>query len=273
MVHTNTKVQGKRKSGTEEKVEPLKKALKKNEIIQEYEILKEKYDKVMEENKKNLEDIVLLEETIKLLRDQNLKKASNAVGVQTEDTERLWCIECEYPAEDLYDLGEHMYEVHAEDNSEYTESCHYCGNCFKTRGDLMTHNKKTHSEKIQLCRNNLEGKCDFVESDCWFSHDVKAQKSSQLYTCNICKKTFKLRSDSMYHRKQEHKEIVPQCKNKESCKFDNAKCWYLHNEQNEKNVENHVEQEYDNNQLLLEKIFDMVEKMTERILKLENPSK
>ena len=63
----------------------------------------------MEENKKNLEDIVLLEETIKLLRDQNLKKASNAVGVQTEDTERLWCIECEYPAEDLYDLGEHMY--------------------------------------------------------------------------------------------------------------------------------------------------------------------
>ena len=106
-----------------------------------------------------------------------------------------------------------MYEVHAEDNSEYTESCHYCGNCFKTRGDLMTHNKKTHSEKIQLCRNNLEGKCDFVESDCWFSHDVKAQKSSQLYTCNICKKTFKLRSDSMYHRKQEHKEIVPQYKN------------------------------------------------------------
>ena len=67
--------------------------------------------------------------------------------------------------------------------------------------------------------------------------------------------------------------LVPQCKNKESCKFDNAKCWYLHNEQNEKNVENHVEQEYDNNQLLLEKLFDMVEKMTERILKLENPSK
>ena len=61
MVHTNPKVQGKRKSGTDEKFEPLKKALKKNEIIQEYEILKDKYEKVIEENKKHLEAIELLE--------------------------------------------------------------------------------------------------------------------------------------------------------------------------------------------------------------------
>ena len=76
----------------------------------------------------------------------------------------------------------------------------------------------------------------------------------------------------MYHRKREHKEIVPQCKNKETCKFDNTKCWYLHNELNEMNEENY-EGKGNDNQLLLEKLFDMVEKMTERILKLENPSK
>ena len=45
--------------------------------------------------------------------------------VQTEDMERLWCIECEFSAEDLYELGEHMYEYNAEDNVDYTSSCHY----------------------------------------------------------------------------------------------------------------------------------------------------
>ena len=61
---------GKRKNITEIKYEPTKKALKKNEIMQEYDDLKTKYfvleqefKSLYEENKKNLEANKLLEET------------------------------------------------------------------------------------------------------------------------------------------------------------------------------------------------------------------
>ena len=30
----------------------------------------------------------------------------------------MLCHECEYPAEDIYDLGEHMYEAHSEREDE-----------------------------------------------------------------------------------------------------------------------------------------------------------
>ena len=39
--------------------------------------------------------------------------------------EVMFCLECEYPAEDIFDLGEHMYEIHAEDTDEYNKSCYY----------------------------------------------------------------------------------------------------------------------------------------------------
>ena len=64
-------------------------------------------------------------------------------------------------------------------------SCHYCGNNFKTRNDLMMHNKRNHTEKVQLRRNNVEYKCDFGDNMCWFIHD----NVQSLYACSVCKKT------------------------------------------------------------------------------------
>ena len=40
-----------------------------------------------------------------------------------------------------------MYEIHAEANEEYNESCHYCTQLFKTKRDVMLHSKKWHKEK------------------------------------------------------------------------------------------------------------------------------
>ena len=105
----------------------LKKALKRNEILQEYEDLKKKYaileeksKSLNEENKKDRETNKLLEETVQLSEVRNIQKSSSSVGVRTEDTKRLQCKDCEYTAEDLNDLGGHMYEVDAEDNIEYS---------------------------------------------------------------------------------------------------------------------------------------------------------
>ena len=84
-----------------------------------------------------------------------------SISVQTEDMNRMFCIECEYPAEDLFDLGEHMYEVHAELNDEYTIACHYCGNYFKSKGDLMNHRKKAHEDRVSQCCFFYGGKVHF----------------------------------------------------------------------------------------------------------------
>ena len=58
----------------------------------------------MEENKLQREKISMLERKLEI--GDNPEKTS--ISVQTED--RMFCVECEYPAEDLFDLGEHMYE-------------------------------------------------------------------------------------------------------------------------------------------------------------------
>lgn len=272
----NTKA-AKRKNGTEAKTEPIKKQLK-TEILQEYEILKKKYTaleqkhfSLLEDSKKQIEAISLLEETVQVLQDKVYQKTSASACVQTEDMERLWCIECEFPAEDLYELGEHMYEYHAEDNVDYTSSCHYCGNMFKTKSDLMIHSKKAHPEKTQPCRNYLEGNCDFGDIDCWFSHDVNTQISSKVYKCSLCAKSFKSRTDFMYHRKKEHIEIVPQCKNGEACQFEVSKCWYIHiqseYEKHKEKNDTKNENEYNQN---MQNLINMVEILTKRINDLEN---
>ena len=61
----------KRKNCAETKAEPVKKALKKPEILKEYEILQQKFEaleakhsKLLQTNNDNLEAIRLLEETV-----------------------------------------------------------------------------------------------------------------------------------------------------------------------------------------------------------------
>ena len=265
----------KRKNCIETKAEPVKKALKKAEILQEYQVLQKKYDALEERhiellntNKENIEAIRLLEETVQILESKSSQKATSITGTQTEDMERMWCIECEFPAEDLYELGEHMYEIHAEENAEYEFSCHHCGNFFKSEDNLMAHDKKNHIEKVQPCKNYLAGECDYGDQDCWFIHDLNLQKSSREYTCSFCKKGFILRSDLMLHKKQEHKESVSKCKNTVNCQYVN--CWYIHSEQNITNGEIAKENEKNTNQDISEKLFDMIENLSGKITELQN---
>ena len=84
---------------------------------QRCEVLKQENKVHFEQQKKNLQVIPFLEETVNIL-ELNVKKSQEekkdavpkavAVAVQTEDMELMRCNECEYPAEDIYDLGEHL---------------------------------------------------------------------------------------------------------------------------------------------------------------------
>jgi hypothetical protein len=90
----------------------------------QFESLKQKYDALDVVNKKNVEAIGLLKETIKHMENQKSSKelVKRSISVQTEQItcvpteEIMFCNVCEYPAEDLYDLGEHMFEFHAKKN-------------------------------------------------------------------------------------------------------------------------------------------------------------
>ena len=102
-----------------------------------------------------------------------------STSVQTEQItcvpseEIMFCNVCEYPAEDLYNLGEHMFEFHAE-KSEKKLDCHYCDDSFDTKNLLMKHRKASHLEKVKPCIFFSEGMCTYGEL-CWFNHDTRTK--------------------------------------------------------------------------------------------------
>ena len=218
----------------------------------------------LEENKAKDIKIKILEQKIDSV--QKKSKSSKSASVQTEDMEALYCIECEYPAEDLFDLGEHMYEIHAEETEEYQESCYYCSQVFKTKNDVMLHSKRTHKEKVKPCQHFLNGHCDYSDMDCWFSHTKSVDVVNKNFKCNYCEENFNVQTDFMVHKKKHHAENVPKCREELNCNYGDKKCWFVHTlPENEKRNGN----DNDNNQEYVVKLFDMVEKFADRLIKLE----
>ena len=79
------------------------------------------------------------------MENQNNSKEllQNAVGVQTDSIKIMFCKECEYPADNIFDLGEHMFEFHTE-RYENKMDCHYCDDSFNSKDRLMKHQKEMH---------------------------------------------------------------------------------------------------------------------------------
>ena len=252
----------------------LKKVQEENKILQEENI------SLAQENKKNIESICILEETIQLMekKDKSSKEKTSA-SVQTDDYDQalMRCNECQYPAEDIYDLGEHMYEFHSDQASETCESdniaCHYCGDKFSTKGDLMIHRKEAHKEKVNQCRYFTAGNCVFGDESCWYSHSrSNTDTSLSEFKCTICEKSFKIRSDFMHHRKEDHIKNVPICIDSVNgiCRFGTGNCWYNHNEMKMINQNQNTQNSIFQNQAVIEKLFDMMEKFTQHVVQNGN---
>ena len=129
----------------------------------------------------------------------------------------------------------------------------------------MEHKKRLHIEKVALCWNFSAGNCDFGNDSCWFRHSNNLEN----FKCNICEQAFKTKKETHYHQKHEHALSVPQCKNEslKICLYGAEKCWFQHNEH-----EDH--KKYQNqNQDITEKLFNMMEKFTERIIIIEKKNK
>ena len=84
----------------------------------------------------------------------------------------------------------------------------------------------------------------------------------------------------MNHRKAKHSEIVPSCKNEITggCQYGSQNCWFNHNNiqideyanMNENTNENMNNMKNNPNNEIMQKLVEMVEKYSQRIIKLEN---
>ena len=236
-----------------------KKQPTKVDLLQELKDMKRLNNTLELDNTKNLEVIKILQEKVLLLEtktktslsETGVKELQNK-GTQTELDRPIFCYECDFPAEDYHDLGEHMMEFHAftcktcddyfeskEDLDEHESkhavnidmsrlSCNFCENTFGTIRDLMSHKKLEHSDKVSICRDFTNGACHFGDENCWFNHSKT--EGTTTYKCRSCDNEFVSHADCLKHRKQEHSLLVPSCRNeaKGACKFGSITCWFRH---------------------------------------------
>ena len=78
-------------------------------------------------------------------------------GTQTEDDDILFCQECEYPADDLFTLGEHVGEFHSE-NLVLDKVCSICDDRFSSEEFLTEHKTKNHRGESARQKHSNEAK-------------------------------------------------------------------------------------------------------------------
>ena len=146
--------------------------------------------------------------------------------------------------------------------------CKFCDECYQKKTELMRHNKQMHMETVSPCWNYSLGTCEFGDQACWFRHSEPVTSSNM--RCKICDKSFSNKPEYHIHRKQHHTALVTPCYKAqiENCKYGDELCWFSHNENNQSdNVEATVKNE------VIQRIFEIMEKMTERIAELEKKRK
>ena len=149
------------------KSEPNLKALKKEDIIAEFNTLQanfeiiEKRNIVLEKktidleqkNKSHIEAIQLLEATVKILEEQaNLRKddektkekiPKDTSKIEGPKSEVYLCGDCDYVADCIHDFNDHTHSPDEDhENSPFT--CNFCSESFQSLAEVMNHNKAIH---------------------------------------------------------------------------------------------------------------------------------
>ena len=122
----------------------------------------------------------------------------------------------------------------------------------------MQHKKSDHSEKIAQCWKYSAGNCELGDEHCWFNH---CSKESQKFKCGRCENVFSSQSDFHCHQKEQHRQFIPKCKNFETCIYGKATCWFKHENNKSRNEDENIT----NNESMIQKLIQMMEKITERM--------
>ena len=242
--------------------------------------LQEKFDKLEKEIKKKDDLIQELNDAIEALRQEKVKSADQVTKEsQTEyDSYELPCSECIFMASCEDELNCHNSNDHNldEPDEHNSFSCNVCWKKNKTKGELMIHRKQQHPERTKVCSYFLEGICELTENVCWFNHDanipITVPRTLKEYTCRFCKQIFTSKSEFMKHRKKNHPKFIAVCRDEGNgyCRFTDDECWYAHAGSNYETENTKTTETTENNSVMMDRLFSMMEKFTERMEMLES---
>ena len=280
-----------------------KKPPTKADILKEFKIIQKLNEALEEENKKNLDTIVILERKIQFLQTKKSESSLKSSDSQTStDVVQIPCNICIFVATCEEQLNWHMGEDHDLPTDSYFEtdyacdicgkwcrsasdlilhqkkheiitidkviSCNICEEKFETIGKMMIHKKGQHTEKVSTCWKYADGKCELGDNLCWFVHSEASNESDfPGIQCNTCEKAFHSQDALMKHKKAEHVTTVKPCKNafNNTCWYGDQKCWFRHDL-----LANNENIECSKNSELTDKIFKMMGKCTHRSIEIEN---
>ena len=132
-----------------------------------------------------------------------------------------------------------------------------------------------HTQNVSVCWNFAAGSCEYNDSSCWFAHEQSKVNMRQNHSkCNICDLTYNTRAEYLKHRKVFHIDIVPKCKNKMegTCQYSDENCWFKHSIEKCDRKEQSEGEKIEYNEVV-GNLFTIVEKVTERLSKLEKSNK
>ena len=175
------------------KVTP-KKVQSKAELVQELKAVKLLNEALEKENRDNMETISILKEKLK---KQNPVDTNNT-GSQTDDADLLFCEECEYPAETLFELGEHTGEFH----TGLRIPCEFCDDIYLTKEEVKHHENEVHTSQIPKgAHAESTGSPNLCGEESQFSRD---QRYSEMLKCKFCDEEFLYKKDLMKHNKEKY---------------------------------------------------------------------
>jgi hypothetical protein len=131
------------------------------------------------------------------------------------------------------DLKKHMPMEQATNKDIRSEIvCNICNKTFEGRWNFMNHRRDNHPI-VKKCINNQDGKCKFGAGSCWYNHGtISAQGDDDTFKCYGCNIMFKVKSHLMKHRRDEHIDKTPLCKNGSFC-FYKENCWWKYQNKNQ----------------------------------------
>jgi hypothetical protein len=257
-----------------EKKPPLK-----LELIEQLKVLQKDHDILKLEHKKNL--CIMRSLRDELSKQPKSQVGVSSIGSQTfYDEIKISCNFCIYVATCKEELHWHMEQEHDDQSGEshfdkefYCDICSrwfdtelemvnhrkdhqktlhvnsdklYCNFCEETfvkKKDLMKHKKNIHTDKVSICWKFATGTCDYGDQNCWFSH-IRSKNNLETvnFKCNSWEKVFKFQSELLRHKKQEHTNLVPICRNSKNgtCIFGTLKCWFVHERNETEKTNKHI---------------------------------
>ena len=219
------------------KTNNIKRNPTKADLMQELKDMKQLNKALEEENKRNHESIEVLRKKVASLQKQKATEFADA-GSQTADSDILLCEECEFPADTLYELGEHVGEAH----SGLRIPCNFCSDIYTTKESLEKHEEEVHNQTPasttvdSLCNNYSILNKDQEE------HPSINNQVTEKFKCKFCDEEFVGKYDLMMHNRKEHQDKLSICWNYQGgCKY-HPNCWFSHEA-----TENQYSQQYNCN--------------------------